>query len=126
MVEYSIKLDGFDELIKNLDDATKDTPNYIKMAMQEAVDDVASTARNEAPYKTGNLKRSINTKVENNGKSGIVYTDFLAAPYAIWQEIGTRYFKGRYYMQKGLENNQDKINKYFAKAGELIAKAITK
>ena len=79
----TIKIEGLDELLENLEFKDKDlTPQ-----LQKACALVERDAKQLAPKGTGELRRSITSKVE--GSKGIVYTPLLYAPYI---EYGTGLF----------------------------------
>lgn len=125
-MDYGITIEGLDEFRDNLSHVASTMPNYIYRAMNEAVGDVQSSARHEAPWKTGNLKKSIMTEIQNSGLTGIVYQDSLMADYGIYQEEGTRYIKGKYFMKKGMEQNQTKIKDLFEAAIDKMVKDMAK
>ena len=83
----SIEIEGLDKLIAKLNRMT----DGIEGQMLEAAQFVESVAREKAPKDTGNLKGSIESKVERNGNviTGIVFTPVEYAPY---QEFGTGLF----------------------------------
>ena len=75
------------EVSQNLDAFLADgLPNYLKQAMVAACAQVQETATGKAPKDTGNLARSIDFDVEEDGKEGVVYSNCEYAPYV---EIGT-------------------------------------
>ena len=79
----SIKLEGLDNVIKELKGLEKD----ITPALQKCCALVEASAKELAPKGTGELRRSITSTVANN--EGIVYTPLLYAPYI---EYGTGLF----------------------------------
>ena len=82
----SIEFRGLEELIDKLENI-EDTSN-IEDALKDAALLVEASAKQLAPKgKTGELRRSIASKVEN--LEGIVYTPLLYAPYV---EYGTGLF----------------------------------
>jgi len=86
---YTIKLDQLDKL---RDDFAK-SPDVIRRetqhAMVQAVNIVKNAAQDMAPFKTGNLRRSIFTDIQDNGFRGIVGQDSNIAPYGPDIEYGT-------------------------------------
>lgn len=79
----SIKIEGLEELLEKLEFKNKDlTPQ-----LQKACALVERDAKQLAPKGTGELRRSIASKVEDN--VGIIYTPLLYAPYV---EYGTGLF----------------------------------
>ena len=64
----------------------KELPNYLKKAMAAACAEVQSAARQKAPSDTGNLRRSIDFEVEDDGREGVIFSNAEYAPYV---EVGT-------------------------------------
>ena len=81
----SIELEGLDEVLNSLGKLA-DTAN-LEGALGKACAIVEASAKKKAPKDSGNLRRSITSKVENN--EGIVYTPLFYAPYV---EYGTGLF----------------------------------
>lgn len=88
----------------------------VTRAVTETAIDIERTAKELAPVKTGHLRRSIRYEVENQADviSGVVIAE---ADYSIFQELGTRYMPGKFFMQRALEAN-------FKKGQERIAAAL--
>lgn len=85
----SIKFEGLDKLELKLDELVDDSK--INQAIGKACALVERSAKQKAPKDTGALRRSITSKVENNGTDavGVVYTPLEYAPYI---EYGTGLF----------------------------------
>lgn len=85
----SIEINGLEGIEVKLEDIA-DTSN-IEQALGEACAIVERSARQKAHKKTGDLRRSIKSKVEdsNTEVKGIVYTPLEYAPYV---EYGTGLF----------------------------------
>ena len=81
----SIELKGLDEVLNSLEKLA-DTTN-LEGALGKACAIVEASAKKKAPKDSGNLRRSITSKVENN--EGVVYTSLFYAPYV---EYGTGLF----------------------------------
>ena len=81
----SIKLKGLDEVLNSLGELA-DTAN-LEEALGKACAIVEASAKKKAPKDSGELRRSITSKVENN--EGVVYTPLFYAPYV---EYGTGLF----------------------------------
>lgn len=77
--------EDYKEVAKSIEDYCK--PDRFTQALQQACALVESTAKQKAPKDTGELRRSITSKVE--GTEGIVYTPLEYAPYI---EYGTGLF----------------------------------
>jgi HK97 gp10 family phage protein len=84
-----IRLEGIEELFKDLDGLVDDTKLF--KAMGQACAIVERAAKQKAPKGTGELRRSITSRVEPNagGVVGIVFTPLEYAPYI---EFGTGLF----------------------------------
>lgn len=81
----SIELEGLDEVLNSLGKLA-DTTN-LEGALGKACAKVEASAKKKAPKDSGELRRSITSKVENN--EGVVYTPLFYAPYV---EYGTGLF----------------------------------
>lgn len=81
-----IRINGLDVLEKRLEDIAD--VNRAESAIKKACAIVERSAKQKAPKGTGELRRSITSKVEVNGDSleGIIFTPLEYAPYV---EYGT-------------------------------------
>lgn len=79
-------LEQFEEILEKIADTKK-----IELAVKKACALVEGEAKKNAPKGTGELRRSIQSKVETEGKevTGIVFTPLEYAPYV---EYGTGLF----------------------------------
>ena len=84
-----ITIQGADEVIAMIEEMI-DT-SKLNGAVDKACLFVEGEARRKAPRRTGNLRRSIESKVENNGDE-IVGTVFTPLEYAPYVEYGTGLF----------------------------------
>lgn len=84
-----IKFEGLDKVLAKLDNLA-DTTNF-EEAMGKACALVERSAKQKAPKGTGELRRSITSKVEKDtdGIQGVVFTPLEYAPYV---EYGTGLF----------------------------------
>ena len=84
-----IRIDGLEEVVEMLDKAFD--PNKLTAALGKACALVERSAKEKAPKGTGELRRSITSKIEKDGTDpvGIVYTPLEYAPYV---EFGTGLF----------------------------------
>lgn len=84
-----IRIDGLEEVLERLDSVAN--VENIKQAMGKACALVEGAAKRKAPKDTGELRRSITSKVESDGNDilGIIYTPLEYAPYV---EYGTGIF----------------------------------
>lgn len=84
----NVELQGLDKIMDALDDVA-DGGSY-EEAMGKACALVERAAKKNAPKGSGELRRSISSRVENNGEvEGIVFTPLFYAPYV---EYGTGLF----------------------------------
>jgi HK97 gp10 family phage protein len=85
----SVQFKGLDELLDSLDELAD--ADRFEGALQKACALVERDAKQNAPKDTGELRRSITSKVERDGNEvrGVVYTPLEYAPYV---EYGTGLF----------------------------------
>jgi HK97 gp10 family phage protein len=81
----SIEVQGLDSVLESLESLTD--PQKLNQALGRACALVERSAKQKAPKDTGELRRSISSKVENG--VGIVFTPLEYAPYV---EYGTGLF----------------------------------
>ena len=82
----SIKMSGFKEFVKAIDKGNQQAKNLYLRALDKSVKEGKAIMRKTAPYDTGKLRRSIDTKVDTAKLSGRIFT---AEPYAPYLEFGT-------------------------------------
>lgn len=85
-----VEIKGLDKLFDNIDEMVDDSK--LEDLVEQAAQRVEADARKKAPKRTGALRRSIESKVENDGGStisGVVFTPLEYAPYV---EYGTGLF----------------------------------
>ena len=80
----SIEIQGLNQVLQSLDIAD---PQKLNVALGRACALVERAAKQKAPKDTGELRRSISSKVENG--EGVVFTPLEYAPYV---EFGTGLF----------------------------------
>lgn len=85
----SVEFKGLNELLDSLEELA-DADNFEK-ALGKACAIVERAAKQKAPKGTGELRRSITSKIERNGEDiqGVVFTPLEYAPYV---EYGTGLF----------------------------------
>jgi HK97 gp10 family phage protein len=81
----SIELKGFEEVLKMLEQALSE--EKVRKGLEQSVLLVERTAKMKAPKGDGELRRSIQSRVDGN--TGYVYTNLEYAPYV---EYGTGLF----------------------------------
>ena len=88
--------------------------------MSRIVLTVEGNSKRVTPVRTGNLKRSETTRVEDGGNRGIVGTN---ASYARYVHDGTRRMAARPFFEQGMAASRDTIDKMLEDAGlELFTK----
>ena len=106
-----IRLEGLEEVLGALDDLA-DT-SKLDAALGKACALVERSAKQKAPKDTGNLRRSITSKVE--GTEGVVYTPLEYAPYV---EYGTGLFAENGGRQDVPWNYQDDEGNWHSTSGQ--------
>lgn len=90
MANFSIKIEGLDELIRDSKRAGGQLPGLLQQAMVKATSMIQQEARRVAPdrfkNRTGNLRRSIQSRVYGPQKGKV----FVGADYGYFVEAGTR------------------------------------
>lgn len=83
------RIEGLEKVLEMLEEASE--AEGMEQAMGQACALVERAAKEKAPKDTGELRRSITSRVENNGEEiqGIVFTPLHYAPYV---EYGTGLF----------------------------------
>lgn len=74
------------EVSKNLTALAKRTPSDLAKCLSKACAIVRNDAIQNAPTKTGELRRSIDFKVDELALEGIIFSNLVYAPYV---EVGT-------------------------------------
>lgn len=115
-ISVTIESDTIEGIQKWLKERPKEMEEQLNRAIQFSITDVERETKINAPVKTGLLRSSIH-KVERK-LEGEVYA---GVTYAVHQEYGTRYFKGRFFMTNAVKNLTQKINEYFRKALERVS-----
>jgi len=91
---------GIEDFMEKMDKAGFYIQRDINRALNEVGIEMHVTARRLAPVKTGRLRDSIYCRVQ----------DWLlrlgaTVPYAAFQEFGTRYFQGRFFLTEAINLN---------------------
>lgn len=92
-MKSGVELKGLDALVGKLKRNANltDVKNVVKINTSE----LQRKAQRNAPVDTGNLKRSINQTIKDNGFTGNVKSGAEYSPYLEW---GTRFIYARRYM----------------------------
>jgi len=88
----------------------------MKRGMRDAALLVTNSAKKNAPVDTGRLRASITPSVKDMPNGGIMGIVGSAVHYAPYQELGTRFMKGRFYLRRAVEQNEDRITKILSGA----------
>jgi HK97 gp10 family phage protein len=142
-----ITIQGLDELRATAGASASLLDREVKTAMVSSVNTIKNQAQHLAPFKTGTLRRSIFTDLQNNGYTGIVGQDPSQAIYGSYIEYGTgefaghsrwlgnipgvgvRWIKGmraRPFMTPAFENNIEKVKDLFLHAMDKVVKSMAK
>lgn len=89
MTDISLKIDGLEEFKADVAKGASNIGEEVKRAMVYSVNTVKNTAQDMVAYKTGTLRRSIFTDVQDSGFTGIVGQDRNMASYGSDIEYGT-------------------------------------
>jgi hypothetical protein len=121
-----IQIDGLDELNKVLREGMKEYPNAVYRGCVDTGFRIQREAKLIAKQrtKTGNLASSIATHADKEEKTVMVTAGGSAGTgegqekdvcYAIYQEFGTRYMTGMFFMTRGAEIGFRAMPDYVAK-----------
>lgn len=80
------------EVADNLNALARRMPGILEGCMTRACAIVRNDAIKNAPSKTGELRRSIDFRVSDNGTEGVVFSNLRYAPYV---EVGTGIYAKR-------------------------------
>jgi HK97 gp10 family phage protein len=115
-IEVEMDLD-VNEVKRWLRERPAKTISELNRAVKASVISVEAETKRNAPVDTGTLKSSVShTTQELEGEV------VAGVRYAIYQEYGTKYMRGRFFMTKAVRSLTNKINYFFKKAMENIAK----
>ena len=119
-----VKVEGLDQLRRDLRKVDKDLPKEVGKAGKAAADIVAQAAKRRIPSKTGKTARAMRAKVSYGG--GAVVFGNARVPYAGWLDFGgkrprdrgisrTPLHEGRF-VYPALEANRDRVVREYADA----------
>lgn len=95
---YSIQFKGVSELQQTL--LLAQNLNDVKRIVRQHTSNMSRIASRSAPVKTGFMKRSLVTSIADGGLTGIA--EFYAE-YTPYQEWGTRWMPGKFFLKRGFE-----------------------
>ena len=120
-VDMEMHIDGIPELrekLNRLDDGMK---RNVHEAMRFEAEGMKNIARARCPVRTGRLRDSIYVKVRD-----WILQLGATAPYAIYQELGTRYIRPREFLKNAVSlRMQSLINRINRAIRESIGEAST-
>ncbi len=116
MADIDIEVKGLKETRRKMEQMIRDvhgTP--ILNAMRDVTLMVTRGAKINAPVDTGRLRASITPEIRatSNEVVGVVGSNVVYAPF---QEFGTRYMKGRFYLTRAFEAAKEFIIHRFDRA----------
>lgn len=85
--EFTLKLDGLDDVLRNLDKFEDIVKNEIKIELTTEAYNIQAEAVTKAPIDDGNLKNSIKAFEQQGDTAQIIA--YVGAKYAPYQEFGT-------------------------------------
>jgi len=117
----SARLDGEKRVNKSLDRHAKQVERQTTEALKSGGMIIKNDAWEKAPYKTGNLRSSLNVEVESsvNEKSVIIGTDVSYAPHL---EYGTSKMKARPFLRPAFDAKKEEAIKEIKNALNALAK----
>lgn len=120
-VEMEMHIDGIPELREKLDRLDGGMKRNVHDGMQFEAEAMKNVARARCPVRTGRLRDSIYAKVRD-----WVLQLGATAPYAVYQEFGTRYIQARRFLSNAVElRMQSLINRINRSIRRAIEEAST-
>lgn len=104
MANSTVYFKGIDALERGLKERA--TLSDVKKTVALNGSEMTEQAKRNAPVKTGDLRGSIKQSISDGGLTA------KAAPsvdYAAYQELGTRFFYGQYYMKRAHNTQEGKF-----------------
>ena len=121
MIDVKLEVKGMKELQRKSEQTIRDLHGAPMLnAMRDATLIVTRGGKINAPVDTGRLRSSITPEVRSAGEDmiGVVGSNVVYAPY---QELGTKYMTGKFYLQRAFEDAKTRIYALFDKALNKIA-----
>ena len=115
-VEVDIQVKGVSELQQKLGQLGSTLETKVHEEMQLEANTMKNIARARAPVLTGRLRDSIYAHVE-----GLILKLGATAPYAVFQELGTRYIKPKAFLRSAVfERIEQLVNRVCRAIGDAI------
>ena len=118
---YTLK--GQEELMKNLEKLGDKLGDGLEGAVRAGALPVRNDASDNAPYFSGNLKRSLHLETTEKSHERVVVQVGTDVIYAAPQEFGTATIPAHPYLRPALDENKDKTPKEIKEAlGDIVRK----
>ena len=104
MAYINIKIEGLDEIVKHLKAVDTDTQQILSQAARTGAEIALSDAKANAPFKTGELKNSLDIREERSKKVKRVWRIWTKTPYAMKAE-----WRYKPYLRPSIDNNKTSI-----------------
>jgi len=97
-VEVELRVEGIEEFERKMNNVNVYMQRNVRRKLQDLGSDIHATARRLCPVRTGRLRDSIYSKIEDwTLKVG------AGAPYAVFVELGTRHMRGFYFLTEAIQ-----------------------
>ena len=114
MSDYTVELEGTDELLRNLNKISGDLRGAVALkAVNAGAIQIENKARMNAPVKTGALRNSVSTIAKQTGNGAEAEIGFRGLVYARIQEFGGRagrnhsvYIEGKHYLERAINSEK--------------------
>ncbi len=104
----------FDETMHNFDQWLN---YYLQLALEQNSQEIAFRARQYAPVRTGRLMQNIYSQAV----ATLAVRVFCNVPYAIFQELGTRFIEPRLFLTRALQESAPNLFSLFQLAVQQAA-----
>lgn len=104
VADYEVTFEGLGELATAITESAK--LDDVKQVVKEHTANMARYALIHVPVKTGYLKRSEMIALEDAGLAGRVS---FGADYGPYQEYGTRWIYGKFYLKKAFDRASEEF-----------------
>lgn len=120
-VDVDIQVKGVSELEQKLGQLDGTLQTKVHEAMQLEANSMKSIARARCPVVTGRLRDSIYAYVE-----GLILKLGATAPYAVFQELGTRYIKPKAFLQSAVFERMEHLVNRISRAIQEAIKEVSR
>lgn len=103
-MRYEINLEGMEDLMDAIDKAKDKGP--VRRIVRVNTAEMANASQRLVPVDTGTLKRSMGLAIRNDSMEGEISYN---TEYAIYQELGTRFMQGRFYVKQAFDKQSDRF-----------------